>query len=296
MKNLKIPCFSSFFLKIVAIISMTFDHVGVVMNNFWPENSTLMAISGIFRIIGRLALPLFCFMIVEGVIHTKSFKKYISSLGIIGVCVLIAQIFMYHVLKMRMYSGNIFIDLILGACCVKLLMGKNNYLKLICLLPIAFGIISHLFYGFEWASYPIAKYFPEYLRAQYGFYGIALIIGFYFSRYLAKIYYKVLEGYGGLSYESVEGTPQHRMVINMFCVVVLVVFTLLYYMISFFTPMKMIYWDPSLQNNALFAGALILLYNGKRGYNSLAFKYGCYLYYPLHLLIAYGIGLLIFNL
>ena len=71
MKKLKFPCFSSFLLKIVAIISMTFDHVGVVMNNFWPENSTLMAISNIFRIIGRLALPLFCFMIVEGVIHTK---------------------------------------------------------------------------------------------------------------------------------------------------------------------------------------------------------------------------------
>ena len=36
---------------------------------------------------------------------------------------------------------------------------------------------------------------------------------------------------------------------------------------------------------ALFAGAFILLYNGKRGYNSKWFEYGGYAYYPLHILI-----------
>ena len=38
MKTLKIPCFSSFILKILALLTMTFDHIGVVLMIFFPEN------------------------------------------------------------------------------------------------------------------------------------------------------------------------------------------------------------------------------------------------------------------
>ncbi len=54
-------------LKIIAAISMTIDHVGLIM---FPEVE-------IFRIIGRLALPIFAYMIAEGCVHTKSRIKYI---------------------------------------------------------------------------------------------------------------------------------------------------------------------------------------------------------------------------
>jgi len=33
----------------------------------------------------------------------------------------------------------------------------------------------------------------------------------------------------------------------------------------------------------MISGALILLYNGRRGYNAKWFQYGSYLYYPLHI-------------
>jgi hypothetical protein len=263
---------------------------------FFPENHIVREICPIFRGIGRLALPLFCFMVAEGVIHTKSFKKYILSLGIIGSAILIGQVFLYHVMNTKMDSGNIFIDLILGAICVKLLMRKNNWLKLLCLLPIGYGVASHLFYGFDWATYPIASFFPEYLRAQYGFYGIVLIIGFYLCNHLTKIYYNVLSSYGGPTYDMVQGTPQSLMIKNMFSILILVVVTLSYYVIGLITPHKFVYWDASLQNYAIISGAFLLLYNGKRGYNSNAFKYGCYLYYPAHMLIIYGIAALIFYL
>ena len=44
---------------------------------------------------------------------------------------------------------------------------------------------------------------------------------------------------------------------------------------------------------AIFAGIFIYFYNGQRGYNALWWKYGCYLYYPIHVAIIYMIYLLL---
>ena len=59
---------SGFILKILAIVFMTFDHIGAFLH--------LSGISDVFatilRILGRLAFPLFIFLLVEGVRHTKS--------------------------------------------------------------------------------------------------------------------------------------------------------------------------------------------------------------------------------
>ncbi len=61
-------------LKIIALISMTFDHVGVeLMNDYLP-----------FRIIGRLAFPLFGFMIAEGCKYTKNRKKHFLMIFLLG--------------------------------------------------------------------------------------------------------------------------------------------------------------------------------------------------------------------
>ncbi len=62
-------------LKIIAMISMVFDHVGDMFfpGVMWP------------RMIGRLAMPLFSFCIAEGYIHTKDRKKYTLRLGIFAL-------------------------------------------------------------------------------------------------------------------------------------------------------------------------------------------------------------------
>ena len=49
-------------LKIIAAISMVIDHVGLM---FFPTLKIL-------RIIGRLAYPIFAFMIAEGCYYTKN--------------------------------------------------------------------------------------------------------------------------------------------------------------------------------------------------------------------------------
>ena len=62
-------------IKIIAALLMVVDHVGVI---FFPESRML-------RIIGRLSLPLFAFMISEGAKYTKNKLKYLLSLFVLGV-------------------------------------------------------------------------------------------------------------------------------------------------------------------------------------------------------------------
>ena len=59
-------------LKIIALISMIIDHIGLV---FFPEYI-------VFRILGRLSFPIFAFFIAEGWYYTKNKKKYVALLFI----------------------------------------------------------------------------------------------------------------------------------------------------------------------------------------------------------------------
>ena len=74
---------SGFVLKIIAILTMTLDHIAVIASYFGLSNATY----NVFMTIGRLSLPLFCLLIVEGVLHTKSFKKYAIRLGIMAAII-----------------------------------------------------------------------------------------------------------------------------------------------------------------------------------------------------------------
>ena len=58
-------------LKIIAMITMTCDHVGLQL---LPRLSFL-------RILGRLALPIYAWMIAEGCRHTRSRKRYLMRLA-----------------------------------------------------------------------------------------------------------------------------------------------------------------------------------------------------------------------
>lgn len=62
-------------LKLLGIAAMTVDHVGMV---FFPDQIA-------WRLVGRLALPIFLFGIVEGNRYTRSHGKYITRLLICGI-------------------------------------------------------------------------------------------------------------------------------------------------------------------------------------------------------------------
>lgn len=61
---------TGFQLKMLAMLAMTADHIGAV---FFPEIPLL-------RWIGRLAMPVLCFFIGEGLRHTRSPRRYLLRL------------------------------------------------------------------------------------------------------------------------------------------------------------------------------------------------------------------------
>lgn len=69
-------------LKIIALIAMTCDHVGVI----------LLPHVQILRIIGRISMPIFAWMIAQGCRYTRSPGKYLGRVALLGVG---CQIVMY---------------------------------------------------------------------------------------------------------------------------------------------------------------------------------------------------------
>lgn len=74
-------------LKFIAIISMLIDHTNkaLIYPYLTPSRGFLATLSNLFDIIGRIAFPLFCFMLIEGFFKTRSRKKYLLNLLIFGI-------------------------------------------------------------------------------------------------------------------------------------------------------------------------------------------------------------------
>lgn len=61
---------NSLYLKIIAMCTMLIDHIGAI----------ILKDEIFLRYIGRLAFPIYCFLLVEGFFNTKDIKKYLSRL------------------------------------------------------------------------------------------------------------------------------------------------------------------------------------------------------------------------
>ena len=62
-------------LKMIAMVSMVFDHVG---DNFFPDQTWM-------RVIGRIAMPIFAFCIAEGFSHTHDRLSYLKRMGVFAL-------------------------------------------------------------------------------------------------------------------------------------------------------------------------------------------------------------------
>lgn len=146
-------------LKIIAIITMLIDHIGAVL---FPQCYLL-------RFIGRLAFPIFCFLLVEGFTHTRNVKKYALRLGIFA---LISEIPFDLALFNKLFDfhhQNIFFTLLIG---LLVLIGldkfKNN--NLVQYFIFLLGMI-------------IAQAF----KVDYGCVGIIFIVLFYLYHQYQKL-------------------------------------------------------------------------------------------------------------
>lgn len=77
-------------LKMLALIAMTLDHIG----------SQILPQYIILRIIGRIAFPIFAYMIAEGCKYTRNRKKY---LGLMAISAIVCQS-VYYVAEGSLYQ------------------------------------------------------------------------------------------------------------------------------------------------------------------------------------------------
>ena len=85
-------------LKLIAAVSMLIDHMGVI---FFPYDA-------IFRVIGRLAFPIFAFMIAEGCFYTKNRLRYFLGIFLLGTACQLVYFFV---------SGDTYLNILLTFSC-----------------------------------------------------------------------------------------------------------------------------------------------------------------------------------
>lgn len=142
-----------FSLKLLAVASMFCDHLGKA---FFPQNVWLNAC-------GRLAFPLFAFLLVEGFIHTKDVKKYLLRLGGFALISEIPYDLFARKTWFSLEAQNVFWTLFLGILLLYLYQRLTD--SAIRILAMA-GLFALVFF----------------LRADYGPVGLAVIFVFYYFR------------------------------------------------------------------------------------------------------------------
>ncbi len=229
---------TSFSLHIMAMAFMLCDHL-------W---GTSFVDHEVFTCIGRLAFPIYAFLLVEGYFHTGDLKKYVKRLLLFAVIseipfdLVMGSRFFYPIHQNVLWSFLISIGLIHWN-------EKTKDKKLLRRIPVWIGTFVIAYIG------GIVT-FVDYYNA-----GIFMVLVFYFFRgkgwwsrlvQLVCMWYINCEMLGGLGYEiELFGHP----------------------------------YFVARQGLALLALIPIWSYKGKQGYHSKALQYVYYSFYPAHLLI-----------
>ena len=271
---------SGFIIKVLAIIFMTLDHIGFFLENF----KNLGVLAGIFRVLGRFAFPLFIFLLVEGVIHTRNVAKYFFRLSLLALAFLSGQLFYYFVISKNTSMLSPAVDLLLTATLVYLLKRKDKF-SFFAIIPFAWALITMLVRNYELVHMSNVKWWPFFIRPDYTLYGPLLGIAFYYANDLSILFLKSNEGT-----KDWVGTSFERTTKNIMSAVFLILLTVAFAFMDR-QGLHLVFSIPW-QIYSLFAFIPILLYSGKRGYNAKWFQYGCYIYFPAHLVLLF----LIFSL
>lgn len=99
-----------FLLKIIALIAMFIDHTGVILDMY--------SYSTVLRLIGRIAFPIYAFLIAEGCFYTKNIKKYMFRLFIFGVISQLPFVLFTGNINNLFKHLNVFFTLALGVLCI----------------------------------------------------------------------------------------------------------------------------------------------------------------------------------
>ena len=165
-------------LKWIAVISMLIDHAAEVLINhnaaltdpIWAQIYVLMC--GI----GRIAFPIYAFLLVEGFLHTRDVKKYLARMLTFAV---VSEIpFDLAVFHTPFYWGyqNVFFTLFLGLLALageNVLHQSSGMFAGACLWKQAFVLI-------------LCVGTAQLINCDYGAFGVFFIILLYMTRYDKK--------------------------------------------------------------------------------------------------------------
>ena len=174
-------CLSAAVLKWTAILTMLIDHVGAAVLAGLAKKHQGWGV-GVFsrdfyyatRVIGRIAFPIFCFLLIEVLFHTRSRWKYLFRLGLFAVISEIPFDLAFHG-KWWDYAGgqNVFFTLLIGlaACATWEWLTNGNDPN----CHPQFGLAAMLF-----AIGTVVT--AEWLDTDYGGLGVLLILVMYLLR------------------------------------------------------------------------------------------------------------------
>ena len=228
---------TAFSLHLLAMAFMLCDHL------YWTVLPEWDALTWI----GRLAFPIFAFMIVEGYFHTRNLRNYVLRLLLWAV---ISEIPFDLVVGGSVFDPqrqNVLWTFLLGIWMIRIneqAKDRGKLRLLTALGTLVFGYLLGLLGGVDYDGA-----------------GVLTVLVFYFFR--------------GRKWWNFLGQAVFLYFLNR---------DLMYgrgYMIFLFGH-GVFLWQ---QSAALLALIPIWMYRGRQGYHGRAYQFGCYAFYPVHLLI-----------
>ncbi|MFA5421188.1 MAG: TraX family protein [Bacilli bacterium] len=292
----KVQKLSSFWIKMIAFSTMVIDHVGLFLWQQTTSTTDAFYVAGyVLRCIGRLAFPLFVLLLVEGLIHSKDVRKYLLRLAMLLGLVMVVQIFLYYFYNPEI-GANPFIDLVINGLFIYFITKKGKE-KLWAALPLAFVLLSTTVNLLELSSLNLViSWFPAYLRMGYSIFGFLLTVAFYYAYSLAA---KVVFNYDRSEYavetKDLLNVTQYRGLVNIIMAMSLFLLNIIIWLLPYLSRGLDLYFA-DVQTWSLFAGLLIILYNGRRGYDAKWFRFASYAFFPAHIALITIIFALIFGI
>ena len=171
-------------LKIIAMVTMLIDHIGaaVLARMIIAGNADLYDAYRTLRMIGRIAFPIFCFLLIEGFQHTKNAKKYAERLFLFAAISEIPFDLAFSAKVLEFQYQNVFFTLAIGLVTIMAYKKveespiSNSVLKLI--LQLAVGLAGGCI--------------AEVLGTDYGMLGVMVLVVFYMLR--ANRFYQIAAG------------------------------------------------------------------------------------------------------
>lgn len=168
MNNIKNFSITGSTLKLLAIFSMLVDHIGLfVLRNDEAFLQVLCTIGSreitpyfLMRVFGRLAFPIFAFLVVEGFVHTRDRLKYGRNLLLFAF---ISELpwNLIHAGTWHYPGQNVFFTLFLGyigLCCLSYWNEESVKKGIGLLLLLAVSFKLHADYGYRGFAFILMLY------------------------------------------------------------------------------------------------------------------------------------------